>query len=84
MHKILEMNTTLHKANILKFIGIMDEKLVEYYSDTSIAIVDSNSIVTVLKPGNTVVTASSEGLTIMTVTDADGNEIGQVYVRVRQ
>jgi len=119
-------------------------------SDATVATVDSNGIVTALKPGNTVVTASSkeksysesinilvledatdyrlavdlkvgkacrvtvddctdttnvtwtpmdptiatvtskgkvnavsEGLTIVTATDADGNVIGQVYVRVR-
>ncbi|MFA9466786.1 MAG: Ig-like domain-containing protein [Velocimicrobium sp.] len=119
-------------------------------SDTAVATVDANGVVTALKPGNTVVTASSEeesysesinilvmedatdyrlavdlkvgktcrltvddgldtaqvnwtstdstiatvsskgkvnavseGLTIVTATDADGNEIGQVYVRVR-
>ncbi len=119
-------------------------------SNATVATVDSNGIVTALKPGNTVVTASSkeksysesinilvledatdyrlavdlkvgkkcrvsiddctdttkvtwtsmdstiatvtskgkvnavsEGLTIVTATDADGNIIGQVYVRVR-
>ncbi|MFA9466783.1 MAG: Ig-like domain-containing protein [Velocimicrobium sp.] len=119
-------------------------------SDTAVATVDANGVVTALKPGDTVVTASneeesysesinilvledatdyrlavdlkvgkhcrltiddcqdttnvtwtvmdstvatvsskgkvtavSEGLTIVTATDADGKEIGQVYVRVR-
>ncbi|MFA9467028.1 MAG: Ig-like domain-containing protein [Velocimicrobium sp.] len=40
-----------------------------------------STIATVTSKGK--VKAVSEGLTIITVTDADGNEIGQVYVRVR-
>lgn len=36
MHEILGMYTTLHEADISKFISIMDEKLVKYYLDTNL------------------------------------------------
>ena len=56
---------------------------VDDYKNTAIVTWTSldPTIATVTSKGK--VKAVSKGLTVMTVADADGNQIGQVYVRVR-